>query len=153
MSFSAIIASGQASLVASYRVLVCLQAAVVGLAVVTDPGTLIRSAVRIHLVSQWQVGRRYNLDKVHEVEVGIIRNLLDIIQRVEVVIGPRTVLRALLGDILRELGSETQLVHSVLKGVLHGTLPVVLQVVNMHVAIAETSAWRKVEVTNDLIDS
>lgn len=69
------------------------------------------------------------------------------------VVGPRNVSCVLLRDILRKLWTKSQLVDSVLEGVLNRALPVILEIVNVHVTVAETSARSKMEVSNHLVDT
>ncbi len=60
-------------------------------------------------------------------------------------------LRVLLPQILGQLGPEAELVDLVLERMLDRALPVVLQVVDVHVSVAEAATRRKVEVTDDLV--
>lgn len=153
MTVGTVITARQASLMACHGILVRLHASVICLSVVADPSTLVGALIGAGLPSERQVRGRDNLYKVHEVEVGVISGLLDIVERVQVVVGPRAVLRALLSNVLGELGTESQLVDRVLERVLDRAFPVVLEIVNVHVAIAETAARRKVEVSDHLVDT
>lgn len=103
---------------------------------------------------QWEVGRGDDLDKVHKVVVGVVRNLRGPIQRVQVVAGPGHVLVAeLLVDFVGQLGAEAQVVDVVGERVatLDGRVPVVLEIVDVHVAVAKAAAGGDVEVTDDLV--
>ena len=55
----------------------------------------------------------------------------------------------------RDLGPEAELVHDVGEGVaaLDGGVEVVVQVVNVHVAVAEAAAGRDVEIAHDFVDA
>ena len=61
----------------------------------------------------------------------------------------------LLLNAIGDLRSEAQIVNLVREGVhlRYGHVPVVLEIVHVHVAIAEAAARRKVEVADDLVDS
>lgn len=142
MTLGRVIASGKASLVASDGVLVSLDAAVG----VHGAGHL--------LPAKRQEGRGHNLDKVHKVEVGVEGELLGIVKRVGVMAGPgRGTLAQLLGHGLGQLRAEAQVVDVVRKVVLLVArgLPVVLQVVNVHVAVAEAATGRQMKVAHDLV--
>jgi len=80
--------------------------------------------------------------------------LVSVVERVLVVVGPECVLCAdLTGDVVGELRTEAKRVHMVSE-VMRMTLrhiPVVLKIVNMHVAAAEASSGGEMEVTNDLV--
>jgi hypothetical protein len=153
VALGGIITTRQASLVAGHGVLVRLDTAVKRVAVVSDPDAVVGLAVdgRV-LVAQGQVRGGHNLDKVHKIEVAVVRELSHAVQRVDVVVGPRAVL-GLLAKIIWKLGSKPELVDRVLKRVGNIALPVVLQIVHVHVAVAETAAGGKVEVANDLVDT
>ncbi len=137
-----VVATGKASLVASHRVLVRLDA-----------------TVRVHGASHFlpayrEEGRGYNLDKVHKVKVGVVGELLGVVQGIAVVVSPgRRTLAQLLDHSLGQLGAEAQVVDVVRKVVLLVTrhLPVVLEVMHVHVAVAETAAGSQMKVAHDLV--
>lgn len=98
----------------------------------------------------------HDLDEVHEVVVGVVRLLVSVVEGVAVVVSPGLgPLRHLLGDGIGQLGTETEIVDDVGEVVLGvvGRIPVVLEIVDVHVAVAEAAARRKVEVSNDLVDA
>lgn len=71
-------------------------------------------------------------------------------------VGPWHLLTAqLLRDAFRKLWPETERVNSMRKDMaaFDRGIEVIVQIVDVHVAIAETPSWRNVEVSNDLIDS
>lgn len=81
---------------------------------------------------------------------------MGVVERVTVVVRPCSgALTHLLGDGVRQLGAEAQRVNGVGEVVLGigGGVPVVLEVVNVHVSVAEATARGKVEVSDDLVDT
>ena len=67
------------------------------------------------------------------------------------VVRVETGLGLLLSQLLGQLGSEAELVDLVLEGMLDGALPVVLQVVDVHIPVAEAAAGGEVEVSDHLV--
>lgn len=110
---------------------------------------------RVPLVPvQGEIRRRHDLNKVHEIVVRIISLLAGAVQGVQVVAGPWHVLVAeFLVDLVRKLGAEAEVVDVVGERVsaLDRGVPVVLEVVDVHVSVAEAAAGGDVEVTNDLV--
>ena len=79
---------------------------------------------------------------------------MGVVKGVKVVVRPPHRLAAqLLLHVLRELGTEAQMVDYVGERVatLHGCVPVVLEVVDVHIAVAEAPARGDVEVSDDLV--
>lgn len=157
VALSGVVTTRQAALVARDGVLVGLDAAVVVLAELAEGGVRIVHEVAVLLCpAEGQVGGRHDLDEVHVVEVGVVGDLLEAVQGVDVVVGPGQGLCAqLLGDLLWQLGPEAQLVDGVGEAVAAGDggVPVVLEVVDVHVAVAEAAAGGDVEVADDLVDA
>ncbi len=148
-----VVAARQAALVARSRVLVGLDAAVGGRPERADGRVvLLAEAGPALLPAEGEVRRRHDLDEVHVVVVDVVRLLAGAVEGVEVVVGPGEVLVAeLLVQVVGQLGAEAQLVDLVREGVLGGRVPVVLEVVHVHVAVAEAAAGRDVEVAHDLV--
>jgi len=155
VTLSLVVAALETALVAGSRVLVCLHAAVVDVAEVAKPGKVLALS---GVVLRWRPAQRqvcsgHNLDKIHKVIVGVAGALLGIVERVQVVVGPRVVLRVPRSNIVGELRTEAQLVNLVLERVRNWAVEVVLQVVDVNHAVAETAAGGEVEVANDLVDA
>ncbi|KAI6761910.1 hypothetical protein HG531_002463 [Fusarium graminearum] len=86
--------------------------------------------------------------------VGVVGLLASVVERVLVVVSPERVLVAnLAGNVVGELRTEAEGVDDVgeVVGETLGHVPVVLKIVNVHVAAAETSSGSEMEVTNDLV--
>lgn len=152
------IAACQATLVARHTVLVGLNAVRLALAVVAQLDQLGGNVedASLLLPAERQVGGRDHLDEVHVVVGLLFRLLLCVVERVQVVVRPGHALLAnARDDLVRQLGPEAQVVHLVREGVLDAVAAgeVVLQVVYVHVAVAETLAGSKVEVSNHLVDA
>ena len=139
------------------RVLVRLDAAVRRLAKGAQLSAVVLPGGRVLLLpAERQVRRRNNLDKVHKIVVRVVRLLVSVVERVQVVLSPRQDLLAhLFGQILGQLGPEAQVVDVVGEGMplLNRRVPVVLEVVHVHVAVAEAATGRDVEVADDLVDA
>lgn len=117
--------------------------------------TAIRSVGGLLLPAKWKIRGGDNLDKVHVVKVGIAGFLVDSVQRIEVVVGPRNPAAHSRNNFWWQLWSKSQRVDDMSEIVrLHaiGEVPVVLEIVDVHVTIAEASAGSKMEVSNDLVD-
>jgi hypothetical protein len=154
VALSGIIAAGKTALVARDGVLVSFNAAITVLAKGAELSTVVLLIVSAFFPAEREVRGRDNLDKVHVVVVGIVGLLVGTVQGVQVVVGPRVALSTkLLVDIIRELGTETQLVDGMGERVtaLHRSVPVVLEVVDVHVSIAEAAARGDVEVSDNLV--
>lgn len=110
------------------------------------------------LPAERQVRGGDDLDKVHVVEVGVHGGLDDAVERVDMVVRPGHVL-VLVAKLFegggRQLRSEAQRVDGVAERVaaLNGSVPVVLEVMDVHVAVAETATGGEVEVADDLVDA
>jgi hypothetical protein len=148
MTFGGVITSLEASLVASDRVLVRFD-------------TSIEAAVRKSnlleplLPAQGQVRRGDNFDKVHVIEGRVVGHLGSTIERVQVVVCPwHGVLAQPLNCRGRKLRAEAQLVNAMSEVVLLalGSLPIVLKIMDMQVAVAEAAAGGKVKVSNNLVN-
>ena len=139
------ISTGQAALVAGNTVLVGFDAVGLALAVVAQLDQLrgdIKDAALL-LPPERQVRRRHDLDKVHVVVSLFVRLLLRVVERVEVVVRPRHAFLAdALDHVVGQLRAEAQVVDLVRESVLDAfaAREVVLQVVDVHVAVAERFA-------------
>ena len=158
MALRGVGAAAEAALVARDGVLVGFDAAVIAVAVAAERDEVggvgeggeeaLRGAERV-------VGGRDDLDEVHVVVGRVVGRLGGGVERVEVVVRPGHGVAQVLGHLLGELGPEAQLVDLVREGVPagDGALEVVVQVVHVHVAVAEAAARRDVEVADDLVDA
>ena len=157
VSLSSIVAASQAPLVARDRVLMRLDAAVVALAKLAQALRVVLLELGpLLLPAEGKVAGGHDLDEVHKVEVGVVRLLLGPVQGISVVVGPGQAAGAeLLGEVGRELGAKAQRVDDVGKGVAAGDrrLPVVLEIVHVHVSVAKGPARSHVEVADDLVDA
>ena len=153
VALGGIVAAGEAALVARDRVLVRLDAAVGRGAERAQLGVVLLAESRPRLFpAQRQVRGRHDLDEVHVVEVDVVGLLVGAVERVHVVVGPGEVLGAeLLVQGVGQLGAEAEVVDDVGEGVLGRRVPVVLEVVHVHVAVAEAAAGGDVEVADDLV--
>lgn len=153
VALGGIVAAGKAALVARDRVLVRLDAAVGRGAERAQLGVVLLAESRPRLFpAQRQVRGRHNLDEVHVVEVDLVGLLVGAVERVQVVVGPGEVIGAeLLVQGVGQLGAEAEVVDDVGEGVLGRRVPVVLEVVHVHVAVAEAAAGGDVEVADDLV--
>lgn len=81
--------------------------------------------------------------------------LLSAIERVEMVVSPWPILTTkLLRNPLRQLWAEAHMVDGMCERVTAlqiRCIPVIGQVVDMHVAIAVTASWGDMEIANDLV--
>lgn len=108
--------------------------------------------------SQRQVCGANNLDEVHEVESLLAGLLLGVVEGVDVVVRPATeaCIRMFAVHIrnhsIAELRPEAKLVDLVRESV-GLVLEVVLEVVNVHVAVGERLSGRNVEVSDDFVDT
>ena len=158
MAFLAGIPARQAALVAGDAVLVGFDAVGLALAVVAQLDQLRGDVEDAALLfpAERQVGRRHDFHKVHVVVGLFVRLLLRVVQRVQVVVRPRQALFADAFDhVVGQLGPEAQVVDFVGEGVLDALAAreVVLQVVDVHVAVAERFARGEVEVSHHLVDA
>jgi hypothetical protein len=158
VALGSIVTASQTSLVAGDRVLVSLNAAILGITVSSQTSVVILQEAgnlnALAVPAQRKVRSRHDLNKVHKVEVGIVSLLMSVVKRILVVVGPERTLGAdLASNALGKLGTETKRVDSVCKvvRVAFGHVPVVLKIVNVHITTAETSAGSEMEVTNDLV--
>ena len=152
------VAASQIPLMAGHGILMRLNAALfIGQAIPAQLNQLVRDIqyTARPLPSKRQVRRRHDLDEVHEVERLLVGMLLRVVQRVEVVVRPRYAsLPYTLDHRVWQLGSEAQVVDLVAEGVFDALrVEVVVQVVHVHVAVAEALARREVEVAHHLVDA
>lgn len=179
MAVGAIVTALEVALVARHAILVGFDAAAIAVAVhakldefvwhvtlrarpraggVDGAGT----GTAVSLPPERQIRRRHDLDEVHKVERALRRVLRCVVQRAEVMARPghagasagAAARRAHAAHhILGQLRTEAQVMHLVREGVRLGAAEVVVEVVHVHVAIAEALARREVEVAHDLIDA
>lgn len=161
MTFFGVVAAVEATLMTRDRVLMRLNAAVGGAAVRADGVEVVQHFAvgvrrrRLRIPAQRQIRGRDNLNKVHEIEHRVVGQLGGVVQRVHVVIRPRHGLRAqfarhLLGD-LRPKAQRVDVVRERMPP-LHGRIEVVIQVVYVHGAVAETAPGCDMKVADHLID-
>jgi hypothetical protein len=158
VALSGIVTTRQTSLMASHRVLVSLNAAIFRVTIGSKASVVVLQETSnldtLAIPAERKVGGRHDLDEVHKVEVGVVDLLARVVEGVLVVVGPKRALGAnLLGNVVGQLRSEAErvdIVSEVVRLALRD-IPVVLQVVDVHVTAAKASAGSKVEVTNDLV--
>jgi len=105
--------------------------------------------------TEWQVGSRHYFDKVHVVECPILRRLLRVVQRIQMMIRISRALtpREPLQRPIRHLRSKPQTMNLMRKRMSLGTTKVILQIMHMRLSITEALSRRKVEVSYDLVDA
>ena len=85
--------------------------------------------------------------------------LIDTVQWVYMVICPSSWSRSevlllhLLNDHVAQLGTKTEVMYRVCKGMSVLILEVVLEIVHVQVAVREGFPWCNMEISNDLVDS
>lgn len=109
------------------------------------------------LPPEWEIARTNHLDKIHIIERRIVRDLLRLIQRVQMMVRPRhRILRSEpLCHAFRHLGTEAQMMDLMRKGMripVRG-IQIVVQIMHVHRSVAETPSRRNVKVPNDLVDA
>ena len=159
VTFSRRITSQQASAMAGNGVLVGFDTTVEFVSVSSEAVHIVIVILHAYLTflpSKRKIGCRDDLDEIHEV-VGHLESLLvSVIQRIDVMTSPRVGLpNHLLRNIIWQLGSEAKLMNGMGERVTacNWCIKKVLEVVDVHVAIAETASWSNVEISNDLVDS
>jgi hypothetical protein len=158
VTFLPVITTCQASLMACYTVLMSFNATRFTVTIASQFDKLMGQVKdrALSLPPQGQIGGRNHLDKVHEIVGLLVCLVLGIVKRVDVVVGPSHALLAYLGNnVVRQLRTEAKMVNLMGEGVFNviGASPVVLKIVNVHVAVAERFARSEVEVANDLVDT
>ena len=148
-----------AALVKGDRVLVRLDATVGPAA----KGPQLRIAIvrvgirrRLLLPAEREIRRRDDLDKIHVVHVGISRHLPSPVQRIEMVVRPgQGLVTQPLIDLIGQLRPKAQVVDDMRKRMraVGGGLPVILQVMHVHIPVTETSAGGEVKVANHPVNS
>lgn len=149
MTLGGIISALQTPLVAGYRVLVSLD-------VVVPVGQAQTAHVLLYplLPAQRQVGSGHDFDKIHVVEGRVRCHLLGSVEGVLMVVRPWPIVTLhSLGNGRRKLRTEAQVMNRVAKIVLFaiGGVPVVLEVVHVHVPATETAARSEMEVSDYLV--
>lgn len=110
------------------------------------------------LPAERKIGGRHHLDKVHEVVRLLVCVLLSSVQGVDVVVRPAAgssrlvLLLHVLDDDVAQLRAKSKVVDLVRERVCL-VLEVVLQVVDVEIAVRERFSRSDVEVTDDFIDS
>lgn len=160
MALLFVVATSKTALVAGDRVLVSLDAALV---VSVDSGAqqliVLGRLWSLLLPAKGQVSGRDYLDEVHEVVRLLVGNLVGVVERVDVVVGPSarpSVLVLLLHVFdhhVAQLGTKANMVDLVCKGMRVLVLEVILEVVYVHVSGRERLSRRDVEVADNLVDS
>ena len=100
-----------------------------------------------------QVRGRHDLDEVHEVVRRVVGRLVGVVERIEVVVRPGQLRAQVQAQLRGHLRAEAELVDLVREGValVDGRVEIVVQVVHVHVAVAEAAARSDVEVPHDLV--
>lgn len=158
MTFLAIVAACKASLVAGHTVLVCLNAAGFAMTITSQLDELVGQVKNrvLLLPAQGQVRSRNYLDKVHEVISLLFCLMLCIIKWVEMMVSPSHALLAnASNNIIRQLRTKAKMMDIVGESMFDviAASPVVLEIVNVHVTVAERLARCKVEIANNLVDT
>jgi hypothetical protein len=160
MAFLLVTATVYATLMACHAVLVRLDAAQIAMAETSHVNPFMRVLVCARVdafalmlfPSERQICRRHDLDKVHVIEGALVGMLLGIIERVNMVIRPHASHASHgLDGALRYGWSEAQLVDLMGEAVAALVLEVVFQIVDVHVAVGERLAGRKVEISHHLV--
>lgn len=153
-----VVSAAKASLMASYRILVSLDAPINSMPVSSKPNVFLVDfgfSSPLAVPSEGEVGSRHDLDKVHIAVSGVTRMLLCAVEGIEMMVSPRLVLTTeLLRNPVRQLWTKAHMVDSMRKRVsaLHvRRIPVIGQVMNVHVAIAVTASWSDMEIANDFV--
>jgi hypothetical protein len=146
-------------LVAGDRVLVCLDAALVACINGSAQNLIIFVGTRFRLLpAERQVSSRHYLDKVHVVECLLVRVLVGVVKRVDVVVCPATrsgrkmLLLHVADDSLAQLGTKAQMMDLVGERMSIFVLEVVFKVVHVEVAVGEGLSRGNMEVSDDLVD-
>ena len=161
MPFRGIAAPIQTPLMTRNRILMRLQTAIFTSAMTSYRQyiiQLVRTAQRIALglPFQRQITRAHHLDKVHIIKRRIIRHLLRLIQRIQMMVRPRHTPRTQpLRHALGHLRPKPQMMDLMRKRMRHPVrrVQVIIQIVHVHGAVAETAAGRDVEIANDFVDA
>lgn len=154
----------QTPLMTSHRILVRLQAPILAPPMTSHWQKIIQQRIILApkravlpLPPKREIARTNHLDKIHIIERGIVRELLCLIQRVQVMIRPghRILCSEPLCHNFRYLGPKAQMMDVMRKSmwVPIWRIQIVIQIMHMHRSIAETPSWRNVEVSNDLVDA
>lgn len=158
VAFGSTITTHQASLMARNGVLMCLNTPIILVAISSNAHIIrARMAGKVLLFpSKRKIGGGDDLHEVHVVVRRLTGFFLSVVQRVDVMVCPWQCLRAhLLRNLFWQLRSKAEVMDLVREYVasFHRRIEVVIQVVYVHVAVAETPSWGNVEVTDDLVDS
>lgn len=155
-----IIATLQVSLMARYRVLMCLNATLVrSIDGRAEEFIMLGEARSSVLPAKGQISCRDNLDKVHEVESLFVSMLLGVVKGVDVVIRPATragtsvLILYTLNNYIAQLRTESELVDLVRESMRIFVFEVVFQIMHVHVAVGERLSGSDMEVSNDLVDT
>jgi hypothetical protein len=114
---------------------------------------------RLLLPAERQVSGRHDLDKVHVVVCLLIGVLFGVVKRVDMVVRPSTGGRALvfplhiLDNHIAELRAKTKLVNAMSEGMRVLVLEVVLEIVDVQVAVGKGLSGSNVEVSDNLVDT
>lgn len=156
MAFVGIVATGEVTLVAGHRVLVRLDTAVAGAAVGAEDNIVVKleEAIAFIFPAEREVRSGHDLDEVHEIEAGFVGVLAGVVKRVHAMVGPRQerLLQAA-SDRVGEMGPEAKVMDDVSEVMGNFRVPVVLEVVHVHIAVAEAAPRGEVEVSDDLVDT
>lgn len=159
VALGTVVSAAKTSLMASHRILVSLDAPINSMPISSKSNVfLVNLGLSSSLAgpSKGQIGSRDDLDKVHVAVSGVTRMLLCAVEGIEMVVSPWLVpTTKFLRNPLRQLWAEAHMVDSMRERVsaLHiRRIPVIGQVMNVHVAIAVTASWGDMEIANDLVN-
>ena len=164
MPFLGIAPSTQTPLMTSHGVLVRLQAAVLAPPMTSHGQKIIQKRIILStkravlpLPPKWEIARTNHLNKIHIIECRVVRDLLCLIQRVQMMVRPRH--RILCSEPLchtfRHLGTEAQMMDLMRKSmrIPIRRIQIVVQIMHVHRSITETPSRRNVKIPNDLVDA
>lgn len=156
MTIGSIVSASETTLVACHRVLMCLDCTALAVSITAEANVV--SATSVHAVrrpAEWKIRSRDYLDKVHEVVSRIASHLRSVIKWVQVVVAVRRVLLAkLVLEVFWKLRPKAEVMDGVSERVSLleiWRIPVVGEIVHMHVPIAVTAPWSNVKVADDLV--
>ena len=164
MPFRRIAAPCQTPLMARNAILMRLQTAILPPAMAAHRQQIVHHQIllllqhvilRFRLPPQRQVGRADHLHEIHVVERRVVGALVRVVQGIGMVVRPGHLLARAerLRDAIRDLGPEAQVVDRVREGMcgVIRRVEVVVQVVDVHRAVAEAAPGGDVEVPHHLV--
>lgn len=159
MPFLAIVPTQDVPFVACHAVLVGLDASMLPIPKAPNADQIARKLVSTSVdatplpcvPAKREIRRRHHLDEIHVIEISIIRALLRPIKRVDMMICPHLVIIELANRRRRKLWTKPQHVNIMCERMIALVMEVILQIMHMHVSIAEALAGREVKVPVHLV--